>query len=428
MPLLNQEEASRLFSVLNSGRERSFESVTAAFSEAFAPTDAVKALTCVVLLLKEHPVLQLPERLAAHFLLWQAGRDLPLTANPFGPALVETACDSVLPIVERAFILHLLSGSTLDQVGQHSPVTYLQKFASQPVPQLPTPQAVQQQFLSAKNPAAPVCGGKTASSSQQHGNESLLATPAGQSAQKALQLPLLRPAPPVLKPFADEVQWLHPAIPIQLLWDDSVSSSSEASQTSILQGLLQQALTGPLLPAQQLQVLEQLQANPKRVFSCGLTPQRLPDLVELNPDVAIETLLRLMHSSQVSEYLGVLVTMNLSLHSMEVVNRLTTAVNLPTEFVHLYISNCIQSCESAKDKYMQNRLVRLVCVFLQSLIRNKVIKVQDLFLEVQAFCIEFSRIREAAKLFRLLKALENGSKTYPDRLNDAGTSSRNASA
>jgi hypothetical protein len=135
-------------------------------------------------------------------------------------------------------------------------------------------------------------------------------------------------------------------------------------------------------------------------------PARLSELIECNPMFAVDVLSRILTANgpRVNEfvafcfallkfrafgsngvfllcrYLQAILATSLSLHSLDVVNRLLSLSNgnhsastkslLSPEFLAQFISHCLQACDSAKDKYMQARLVRLVCVFVQALLRN----------------------------------------------------------
>ena len=227
----------------------------------------------------------------------------------------------------------------------------------------------------------------------------------------------LRLVPPLHECTIDELAWLSPMADAdfdapQFAWDESMCLSSGVH--SEVRSLFEKAYHGAINLQQQQKILDELKNDPELVHHLGLTPQKLPLLVDNNPSISISCILKLISSSHMTEYLQALVNMNMSLHSMEVVNRLSTSMDLPHEFLQLYISTCLKTCDETKDKYLQSRFVRLVSVFIQSLIRNKAIDIKDLFLEVQEFCVSFRHIKEASALFQLLKTFEQRAEDHAD--------------
>ncbi|XP_042063496.1 CCR4-NOT transcription complex subunit 11-like [Salvia splendens] len=436
LKMLGFEDCGKLLRLLSAGEDKTVEDIVAEFNSKFPLPLHFYACSALDFLTTDpkEKFLNPSQRLIAFAIIHQAYSSHQPSSNPFISKLVSAACDDVAEKYERAFVLLLLSSTSVNgrKFLKQSAADYINNFdlSSHSFTQR---EQLQQQYCvkvqtepfkcllkdnSVKNivpdPDVPRgCDSNSSEFDSQPGvtskigsgnKEETLVGLLSSFSLDGLGPQWIRPLPPRLPVMDGELMWLNPDMNHELLWDYGMCA--DTSRGVAVRDLISKALKGPLVPVQQEQVLVELANDPKLVYHCGLTPKKLPDLVENNPMIAVEVLIKLVNSSEIKEYFTVLVNMEMSLHSMEVVNRLTTTIELPTMFLHTYISNCISACQGIKDRYMQNRLVRLVCVFLQSLIRNKIINVNDIFIEVQAFCIEFSRIREAAGLFRLLKTLE----------------------
>jgi len=447
---LSPKELQAILSILSEEAvSSSFEVIANALHHYFGPTDYFRVGTALLMMFQQSDLIpDLNQRISILFLLFEMYRSQPVVKNPFAPLFVKLLGESKvntnynIPEVtkqEKMFLYQLLTSPALTrellkktprQVLSTEIATFpnleISRFQSAlSDKQADLPQVCKTGLSSViSDPDSDTLGAISIKTAHQV-IESLICTPINPPIEETFQPPYIRPVPPLHK-GENEFVWMNPTDrSYSIVWDEMMCS--ENSIEVEVRQLMAKALKGALSLPQQQQLLVELEKDNKLVYHVGLTPSKLPDLVENNPLVAIEVLLKMMQSTQITEYFSVLVNMEMSLHSMEVVNRLTTAVDLPREFIHFYISNCISKCETIKDKYMQSRLVRLVCVFLQSLIRNKSINIQDISIEVKAFCIEFSNIREAASLFRLLRSVETNDTSETMPTSKSNNTSPNAS-
>ncbi|KAG0016984.1 hypothetical protein BGZ82_000889 [Podila clonocystis] len=202
----------------------------------------------------------------------------------------------------------------------------------------------------------------------------------------------------------------------------------EAPNRQQLNSIMEQASVQALTFDQEQLMLTQFAPDTVKVHIPLPPLDALPGIVDNNPTIAFNLLLHLIQMSSdldtkgsgkaqngkssksdnpepsiVDGYLDTMThSKRLTLHSLEVVNRLTGATSLSPQFLHAYIENAIRCCEMVDDKVGQARVVRMLCVFLQSLLRNDVITIPGYYHALQSFCVQFSRVKEVATLFQTL--------------------------
>merc|ERR1712235_149306 len=151
--------------------------------------------------------------------------------------------------------------------------------------------------------------------------------------------------PPLYEGPEDELEWLFPSdgYIFDVEWDDRMCQNNVG--VTEVQRLYKVALQRKLENEEEQKFKEEIKNEPKMLDMIGLSDEMLPLLVEYNPMITVEILMIILKNKnkEIKRYLRQITNINVTLQSLEVVNRLVTQVELPSDFIPYYITRCTKT-------------------------------------------------------------------------------------
>lgn len=146
---------------------------------------------------------------------------------------------------------------------------------------------------------------------------------------------------------------------------------------------------------------------PMELLACSV----LSALFNTNPSLTrglVSLFLASGSKSQRKDIITSLQFLPISLGSLEMLNDLVSKTALlnkdeTSHLVHGVLSNGVRAAEDmgGVDKQAQARLVRLLCLFLQSVVRCDVVGLEDVYYIIQDLGVKFMYVKEARELWRV---------------------------
>ncbi len=224
----------------------------------------------------------------------------------------------------------------------------------------------------------------------------------GAAGTQHIQLGIL--APECVRPtpvFADlwgDAKWLSAAPLSEIVW----SEESLDSATTEYKRLYEQAIQAELRTEKVDQLLKALDSDPNLLLQLSIDPEKFPPLVQRNPSIATSILIKSCNNELFEPLTEKLIFMDLSLQQMEVMHTLLINADLPKPILPLFLTNSVSTCKNVKDRTLQARLARLLCVLITTLMKRRLLQAGDIPNDVTDFFKQFQTHKDISELLKKL--------------------------